>query len=783
MIKRIISVRDFRCYQSWKPHRKAAFHRLNLVYAPNGTGKSTLAELLSGVPRDEQWSHGMRVEIQPGDDPSQTVTVDGPEHWIWDNVRLFNAEYVRRNLRFNADDGDTAGADAPALLYLGEKDVERQERRKQAQQEIERLTQLLKESRKERDSADREAGDLCTALGRRVNDTLRGKAPCFSRQFDKRHVVNALAEPPPAWAELHSTHEQDRALLNTASAEQIPPVDPDPLPVGDVLSQTCALLARTVASEAVAGLRDRPDHETWVRRGLELHADLDTCAFCEGDITPQRRERLDRHFDEAYTRLLRDLDESLRQIRRLRDRAKEFSTALPHEAQFFEDLREEYAGAAKEIHAALTALVDDLDRMSELLEEKKTAMFADLNLPVDVVPGKIDTSMVNGIIGEHNDRTHSLESGRAEAAERQFQRMLREIREPWGRHRDRAAELTARIDDAEGALRNNQEILRQSPAEGLDPHHLVSTLNTDVNSLLRRADLTFEYHGDRYRLLRHGTPARHLSEGEKTAIALVYFLVSLTGHGQDLQRTIVVVDDPVSSLDDQVMTGVQSMLVSQLDPLSPQPPCRQLFVLTHNAAFLRMWAKELTRGRGNRNPNKFVPVTASLHMMKSTRRGSTTEPGSRRPELTPVDLATKNIEVLESEYHRLFYQVAHDLLESCASIDVEADLRLITESSNSTRQLLEHFLEFSYPNQAGKFVNVVEHALKNEPVRARRISTLLNSNSHRSPDPEGKELLSDEARGAITDVFRLMNEVNPGHFDGMCNRLGIGEHTGMLLSD
>jgi hypothetical protein len=246
-------------------------------------------------------------------------------------------------------------------------------------------------------------------------------------------------------------------------------------------------------------------------------------------------------------------------------------------------------------------------------------------------------------------------------------------------------------------------------------------------------------------------------------------------------KTIVVVDDPVSSLDEQLMTGVQSMLVTQLDPLSPQPGCRQLFVLTHNAAFLRMWKKELDRGRGNRKTSQ--PPSASLHMMKSIRQGPTSEPGSRRPELVRVNLQSKSVSALDTEYHLLFYRVAHDLLDAKCSVQGEGDLRLVAESSNSARKLLEHFLAFTHPNQAGKFTNVVDHSLPGQQVRARRINALLNSNSHRSPDPEGKEPLSDEAQGTITDVFRLINEVNPGHFEGMCSRLGMSEHKGSLLRD
>lgn len=784
MIKRIISVNDFRCYQGWRHrHKDATFERLNLVYAPNGTGKSTFAELLSGVPRDKSWSHGMRALIQTGDDPSQSEEVDGAGHWIWDDVRLFNAEYVQRNLRFDArdGDGDSDGADAPALLHMGEKNIELQENKERSQQEIDRLTPLLQGLRQEQASAVREAGKLCSNLARQVNNTLRGKAPHFSKQFDKRHVERALAEPSPTWSELRAVYDQDQALLNTSSSEQVPPVDLGHVPTEELLAQAALLLGRTVSSEVLSALEERPEHEAWVRQGLGLHGDRDICVFCESGISPHRRAALDRHFDEGYTRLLADLDESLGRIQRIRTQVNGYSGSLPHPAELFEDLREEYSEESKRVDASITTVLGFLDEITEALERKKRAMFDLLAPPPDLVPPRIDTTTVNEIIGEHNERTERLESDRAKAAERQFQRMLQEVRQTWSQYLGKAAELDDRIQSAEEELTAHIHTVRTTPDEGLDPHYLVHSLNRDVNDLLRRAELAFDYRDDRYHLLRHGAPAQNLSEGEKTAIAMVYFLTSLKEGGRELGRTVVVVDDPVSSLDEQLMTGVRSMLASQLTPLNPKRGCRQLFILTHSAAFLRKWRKQLDRGRGN--PDKALLPTATLHIMKSVRVGSTSGAGSRRPELVPVDLQSKAISALDTEYSLLFYRVAHDLLEAKCSVQVEGDLRLVAESPNSVRQLLEHFLGFTHPNQAGKFANVVDHALPEQPVRAERIKDLLNDNSHRSADPGGKEPLSEEAQGTITDVFRLINELNPKHFEGMCSSLGITKHQAPLLLD
>src|SRR5699024_3907979 len=144
-------------------------------------------------------------------------------------------------------------------------------------------------------------------------------------------------------------------------------------------------------------------------------------------------------------------------------------------------------------------------------------------------------------------------------------------------------------------------------------------------------------------------------------------------------------------------------------------------------------SEALKQGRGN--PKKGTPATATLHIMKSRRTGPSKEPGSRHPVLVPVDLTSKDIHILDSEYNRLFCQAAHDLLDARYSISFQADLRLLTATANSTRKLLEHFLQFSHPNQATKFRNGIEQALKSDPIRSDRIREILNSNSHSDPAP------------------------------------------------
>ena len=98
-----------------------------------------------------------------------------------------------------------------------------------------------------------------------------------------------------------------------------------------------------------------------------------------------------------------------------------------------------------------------------------------------------------------------------------------------------------------------------------------------------------------YKIIRqNGDDARKtLSEGEKTLITFLYFY-HLTKGGFDQDEAandrVVVLDDPISSLDDATLLVVAQLTKQLIDDCQNGGKIKQFFVLTHNNNF---W-KELT---------------------------------------------------------------------------------------------------------------------------------------------------------------------------------------------
>jgi len=72
-----------------------------------------------------------------------------------------------------------------------------------------------------------------------------------------------------------------------------------------------------------------------------------------------------------------------------------------------------------------------------------------------------------------------------------------------------------------------------------------------------------------------------LSEGEKTALAFAYFMSKVTTEVTNNGQTIIVIDDPISSLDDNRIYSTAFLIHEEFKDF------KQLFVLSHNMLFLK----------------------------------------------------------------------------------------------------------------------------------------------------------------------------------------------------
>ena len=111
--------------------------------------------------------------------------------------------------------------------------------------------------------------------------------------------------------------------------------------------------------------------------------------------------------------------------------------------------------------------------------------------------------------------------------------------------------------------------------------------------------------GSAYQLVRpDGSEARQtLSEGERTFVTFLYFFYRLKGSHREsgtVQDRVVVFDDPVSSLDSDVLFVVSTLIRGLCDEVAEdEGQVKQILILTHNVYFHRQvtYGHEQRKGR------------------------------------------------------------------------------------------------------------------------------------------------------------------------------------------
>jgi len=225
----------------------------------------------------------------------------------------------------------------------------------------------------------------------------------------------------------------------------------------------------------------------------------------------------------------------------------------------------------------------------------------------------------------------------------------------------------------EKARELRQKIRTHGPAAGV--------INKLIAAYLGHGELTISPVNEGYELQRHGTPITGVpSEGEKTAIAISYFLSSIEADNRKLKDVIVVIDDPVSSLDTKALNFACSLVRTRLEKAA------QVFILTHNLQCMNEFRKAW-KGRAPPPAGK-DPAATFLFI------DVTIPEGQPRRSSTIIEMS-KLLREYDSEYHFLFSHVLRFVEQPNAYDDHGYMI------PNVIRRVLDVFLAFKSPGGGG----------------------------------------------------------------------------------
>jgi wobble nucleotide-excising tRNase len=730
-------LRDF----SW-PSDLPSFSRYNLIYGWNGSGKTTLSNLFRALelrkPPEGEVMLATADATIAGNDFTQASLP----------VRVFNRDFVTANVF------PVGGGEVPPIFVLGEESAEKQARVEQLKGEQATAQEALDAAQQERAKAEKALDKHCVDRGNVIRDTLRSSGNNPYNNYDKARYKQRVATMQSAGDKAnHLLTDDERARL-ASQIKATPKAAVSEvrlrLPGLQKLTETTRqLLQKSVVSSAIVTLKADLQLSAWTRDGLGLHQqrDANNCLFCEQPLPDGRMAVLEAHFSTEYEQLLSQLDTQVGELEASSRTLSQLS--LPNRAELYEDLVADFDQAKTQLDTGATAIADYLVTLVAALKDKKQKLFETQSLDVavpDVRRSMIDD--INAIVRRHNQVCADFEGHVRTAREKLEADSVASSLDEYQSLADAVQAQETAISEARSQTQQMASQITQLEREIIEHRQPAEELNQDLQSYLGHAELQLDVRDTGYTIARNGTPARSLSEGEMTAIALLYFLKTLKDRRFEMDQGLVVLDDPVSSLDANALFMAFGFIRRCVDEAA------QIVILTHNFAMFRQvrnWFRHLPgqdRRDVTRRPARFFMLDCSL-----------TDQG-RRSCIAPLDPL---LEQFESEYHYLFARVYRR-----AQAEPAGGLETNYIFPNMARRLLETFLAFRRPQHAGKLRQKLQ-GIDFDETKKLRILRFLHTHSHADAivDPEHDPFALGEAKAVLTDLLALIQHEDTAHYDAM----------------
>ena len=565
---------------------------INFFFGNNGTGKSTLAKNI-GVPAATEWV--------PGAAPVDYELMVYNEEFIINNIQSYgNIPGVFTITQQNAEikaEADKKAAEKRAL-DANVKSIDGT------------ITDEMEKQKKVDAAYEKSIWDMTEAIRTRYKETQSG----YTR--DKKKFVAQLETYTPVDID-ESALSQLYAVAYGASDTKFSEYKPIDI---SIIPTSCLLEESIVGSSdsAFASFVRTLSASGWLSQGHKAyqHQAGKKCPYCQQDLPDTFETDLASCFDEQYKKSVAELEQfvaaykaSLNAIHTLltENGKNPFTCELLSEYKTKFDL---FMERAQNNVALLKQKTDD---------PAKTVILPDLSDILLDINSVIE--QINAKIKEYNAVIDARGRKQQDCIAQVWQLMAFMCRSEIAVHKSGKDRHAADIERLSGELSKAKE---DSDALQADIGRLnQQTVNTTVakdsiNTLLKAAG----FQGFRlrekpgaqyvYELIRETDEkvAKGLSEGERHFIAFLYFYHMVVGSQSDDGRTvnkIVVIDDPVSSMDSSSMFTVAS-LVRDLIAIcynnyrmtehgSQNDHIKQFFCLTHNPFFF----KEVSYNRVSEN--------------------------------------------------------------------------------------------------------------------------------------------------------------------------------------
>jgi len=582
----------------------------NFVYGPNGSGKTTISRIIA----EEHKYPGCSI------------------NWRGNNkleALVYSRDFVEKN--FNQT------YELKGVFTLGEEDANAISQIEDAKKEIEKHDNDIRRRQDNLNGKDGNIGKIaelktledqfelqCWQLKTKHDDVFKvAFSGVRGRKIDfKNKLINESDSNTSILQPLEILKEKAETIFaDNLEKEQLIPV----LQYEELIElEDNPILTKKVIGKAdvdIAAMIQKLGNSDWVKEGRTyFERNDDYCPFCQQTTETAFAESLNEYFDETY---LMDIEE----IKNLITSYNTFSEKIIKDIQAVVELGSKYLDIKKlETQKKLVESTIGTNKLNIERKQKEASLvitLEPLNTVLDEIKIAIDDA--NKKIIEYNQLVANIAHEKQGLISQIWRYVINEIKPSYDSYKTNKNSLDGAINGLQNGITKKQEEkqIKEAVIKELEKTRTSIQPTVDsINGLLSSFGFTgfslakSETEGY-YKIVRaNGVDAKEtLSEGEKTFITFLYFYHLLKGSNSESGITtnrVVVFDDPVSSLDSDVLFMVSSLIKGIFDEIrNNQGQIKQIFILTHNVYFHKEITFNSKRKNGALNEETFWIVKKS----------------------------------------------------------------------------------------------------------------------------------------------------------------------------
>lgn len=708
--------------------------QINFIYGSNGSGKTTISNFLSG--KDPEKFQDCNV--------------------VWSHLApLKTLVYNKQFREDNFGDGKIAGvftlgkATKDEINEIDGKKIQLSELKSEMGRKKETLQKQNEKLQTEKDNYDQD----------RWNNVYLKYKEEFKEAFkgfigSKKNFSQKLKEVCDSEYKIKEllTIETIKEKAKTIFGKEPTRIEPLSFPAFDsiIKNETDPIWQTVILGKSdidIAGLINQLGANDWVDEGRKYIGENNTCPFCQQEtITDDFREKLESFFDdnfkakkafvsttkEQYENLFDDQIASLKKL--LSEENENAETEL--DCKSLETLLKTLESQFSENKEHLNNKLEHVSNVYELRSTEFT--WNEIKQCIE---------KANEKISEHNRIVRDFASETQKLKNDIWFYVAEESQVAHKAHGKKVDGLQIGIDSIKKNISQKEEEAKALDIEIKELNKNVTSVQPTVDEI-NRLLLAFGFHNfslvpspdasNHYTIKYEDGSLAHksLSEGEITFITFLYFLQLVKGSHSEAgvsDDRIVVIDDPISSLDSNILFIVSTLIKGLIKEIKENSGrTKQLIVLTHNVYFHKA---SFIDGRTTRNNKTNFWIIRKVNKLSKVQAYGMDNP-------------------VESSYELLWKEVQNWRNNSGTTVQ------------NTMRRIIENYFKILGKFGDDDLINKFE--TQEERDICRSLLCWINDGSHCLPDDLFIQVPEDETQRFL-DVFRGIFEHtdNLGHYNMM----------------